>query len=168
MRKIKDVILNAKELVDKEKVLKYFNLQTCKDYNALLVLYYFNISGFFIPFKPSCCESSLDNKKGWIELARSDKKIEYHNNDGVKSLPGDIALTNDIHIITTLENVVEFIRLPDYYLYTNIHLNVKKKNKNSYNKTLEDLYMLDDANNHIEIAQSDDTMSLCDYHEDGA
>lgn len=162
MRKISDVIEKYKEDTDTSIIEKYFNISINDDnYKALKLLYSFNACGIFIPIKPSSIKESLDNVKGWIAFAKIDKKIELHNGD-VLSRCGDIDLES-LELITD-ENKKSnfFIRVPDKYLYTNIHLNVKKSNYKKMNLTGEDIYMLDDARNVIEQSQ------ICDTHEDGA
>ena len=162
MRTIIDVVNNAKKDVTKEEILKYLSLDIISDeeIKPLKVLYFFNVSGFYIPLKPSICENSLSSPEGWIELARKEKKIEYHESDLEESKIGDIAI-DDFHIIIEKEKTDCFIRIPDYYIYTSIHLNVKKKNFSKINLTGEDIYMLDDSKNINEI-------TICDSHEDGA
>ena len=160
MRQIKDVVNNVSIDITKEEILKYFSISDVIDIRPLKVLYYFNISGFYIPLKPSSYEKALDTASGWIEFAKGERRIEYHNHDGVKPQIGDIDVS-DFHIITDESNSQEFIRVPDYYIYTNIHLNNKNKIKNNHNLTGEDIYMLDDAKSSVEI-------SICDSHEDGA
>ena len=162
MREIIDVVNNARADVTKEKLMEYFNLSdiALDEVKQLKVLYYFNVSGFYIPLHPSVCDSNLKTTKGWIELAKKDKKLEYHYQDGVSSTTGDIAL-GDFHIIEDGESVDEFIRIPNRYIYTNIHLGCKKKSYMTNNLTGEDIYMLDDSKNISEI-------SICDSHEDGA
>lgn len=161
MRLISDVIIKSKECISKEELKKYFSIDELKeDVRPLTILYYFNSCGFYIPYKPSICINSLDTLEGWIELAKGDKKLEYHDNDGTLSMNGDIAI-NDFHIIKDNEQVLSFIRIPDRYIYTCIHLNAKKKAMVKSNLTGEDLHMLNDSNNEIEI-------SICDLHEDGA
>lgn len=162
MREIIDVVNNSKKDVSKEELKRYFNLEEIEvdEVNKLTVLYWFNVSGFYIPLKPSICSYALSTVDGWIELAKNDKKLEYHNCDGEKARPGDIAI-KDFHIILDSESVDEFIRIPNRYIYTNIHLDYKKKNVINRNLTGEDIYMLDDNKNITEI-------SICDSHEDGA
>ena len=162
MRTIIDVVNNSKNDITKEELMKYFSLDkiSSEEIKPLKVLYYFNISGFFIPLKPSICDNALSSIEGWIELALKEKKIEYHENDLEKSRTGDIDV-DDFHIITDAKESNRFIRIPDYYIYTSIHLNVKKKNFSKINLTGEDIYMLDDSKNINEI-------TICDSHEDGA
>ena len=162
MRKISDVIEKYKETIDKFEMEKYFNIPINDgNFKALKLLYSFNVCGFYIPIKPSLINDSLDNINGWIELAKKDKKIELHSGDDSSQL-GDIDL-NSFELITSEEKKSNnFIRIPDRYLYTNIHLNVKKNNYKKINLTGEDIYMLDDAKNIIEQSQ------ICDTHEDGA
>lgn len=162
MRKITDVISNLEKGVSEEELKKYYSLSDIAkgELAPIKVLYYFNISGFYIPFKPSVCSNGLNKVEGWIELAKAEKKIEYHDSDGEKSKEGDIDIT-DFHIARKDEQVKRFIRIPDYYIYTNIHLKVKKNTYKQSNLTGEDIHMLDDENNINEIA-------ICDSHEDGA
>ena len=162
MREIIDVINNSKRDVSKEELMRYFNLKSIEpdEVKTLTVLYWFNVSGFYIPLKPSVCSWALLSVDGWIELAKNDRKIEYHNCDGVASITGDIAI-KDFHIILDNESVDEFIRIPNRYIYTNIHLDYNKRKVINNNLTGEDIYMLDDNKNINEI-------SICDSHEDGA
>lgn len=162
MRLISDVINNSKNDISKEELLNFFKIDEFNgDIRILKILYYFNISGFYIPYHLSSYDIDLSSKDDLITFAKKDKKITYHNNDNVKSQNGDIALSDDIYIIISNEAVKEFIRIPDHYLYTNIHINIKKKSHVNHNLTSDDKYMLDDAKSEIEI-------SICDSHEDGA
>lgn len=162
MRQISDVIKKAMDNISKEEICRYFALDDLSNYKPLKVLYCFNVSGFYIPLKPSICDNSLDDIKGWIELAKEDRKIELHDNDGTPSQNGDVAFNDsDIYIITDNRNVKTFIRIPERYLYTSIHTNTVKKKTYKINLTGEDILMLEDSNNINEI-------SICDSHEDGA
>ena len=164
MRKISDVVSNSSVDVSESELMNYFKLDkiSSNEIKPLKVLYYFNISGFFIPINPGSIKSSLNTIEGWIELSKEERKLELHDNDGVVSQIGDIAFSDeDIHIINNNEECNRFIRIPDYYLYTNIHLSVGKKKTYKINLTGEDIYMLEDSKNVNEI-------SICDSHEDGA
>ena len=164
MRKISDVVESSNVDVSTDELMNYFKLDeiSCNELKPLKVLYYFNISGFYIPIKPGNINNSLNTISGWIELAKAEKKLELHDNDGIISQVGDIAFSDeDIHIINNNEECHRFIRIPDYYLYTNIHLSVGKKKTYKINLTGEDIYMLEDSKNVNEI-------SICDSHEDGA
>ena len=162
MRKIIDVLNNYKKDITIEELKKYFSLDSINQEKVLFlkVLYCFNISGFYIPLKPSICENDLSSVDGWIELAKKDKKIEYHDFDGEISKTGDIAI-NDFQILEEDKKVDRFIRIPDFYIYTNIKLNTKKSKYVKSSLTGEDIDMLNDSNNINEIA-------ICDLHEDGA
>ena len=162
MRKIVDVVEKYKEDIDASIISKYFNISVNdKNFKALKLLYSFNICGIYIPLKPSVTNLTLDNVNGWIEFARCDKKIELHNGDEISKI-GDIDL-DTLELITSEEKKSNnFIRIPDKYLYTNIHVNKINNNYKKLNLTGEDIYMLDDAKNIVEQNQ------ICDTHEDGA
>ena len=81
MRNIIDFLNNYKKDITIEELKKYFSIDSINQEKVLFlkVLYCFNISGFYIPLKPSICENDLSSVDGWIELAKKDKKIEYHD-----------------------------------------------------------------------------------------
>ncbi len=163
MRLISDVINYYIKGINDLDVINYFNLDESTIVNEeLKTLYAFNMCGFYIPLIPKATNISLDKTSGWIELSKMDKKIKYHNNDNEKSRIGDIDVSN-FHLIIKDEDVKEFIRIPDYYLYTNINVKTSNKNYSKINLTGEDIYMLNDAKNSDKKIDA-----ICDYHEDGA
>lgn len=144
-------------------IKKEYPMLNENNYEPLKVLYILNKCGFIIPLHPYECNHDLQTIDGFIELAKSDKKIEIFN-DGVIAIPGDIAYNNEkIYIVSKEEKVENVIRIPDHYLYTNVKINSKSKSYHSHYLTGEDIDMLKDSK-----YESIKKKNICDNHEDGA
>lgn len=162
MRTKKDLIEYSNSIIKNSDIEKEYGIVEDGNISCLKILYILNKCGFVIPFHPYECIHDLSSIDGFIEFAKSDKKIELYND--IVAIPGDIGIIGNNIFIANDEIKVDYsIRIPDYYLYTNVRINSKKKSYHSHYMTGEDIDMLKDSK-----YESIKKKNICDNHEDGA